>query len=143
MRLTQFTDFSLRLLIYVATHDKRLVTIEETALAYGISRNHLMKVANHLTREGYLKSVRGRSGGLALGRPADEIKLGAVVRGTEPDFAVVECFSEDGRCRITPSCRLKGVLRGAINAFMAEMDRHSLADLVVDPAAFGMGRIPA
>lgn len=140
MRLTQFTDYALRLLIYAATHPDRLITIEETAEAYGISRNHLMKVANHLTREGYLKSVRGRSGGLSLAMTPAEIGLGQVVRTTEPDFAIVECFGADDRCRITPSCRLRGILDGALAAFLAEMDRHSLADLIVDPARFGIER---
>ncbi|ODT78002.1 MAG: BadM/Rrf2 family transcriptional regulator [Pelagibacterium sp. SCN 64-44] len=137
MRLTQFTDYALRLLIYAATHGGRLVTIEEAAAAYGISRNHLMKVANHLTRQGYLKSVRGRSGGLTLARPAAEIGLGLVIRATEPDFAMVECFGGGQGCRIHSVCRLKGVLGRALAAFLAEMDRHNLAELAVDPAHFG------
>lgn len=140
MRLTQFTDYALRLLIYAATHPDRLITIEETAEAYGISRNHLMKVANHLAREGYLRSVRGRSGGLSLAMRPAEIGLGRVVRTTEPDFAIVECFGADDRCRITPSCRLRGILDGALAAFLTEMDRHSLADLIVDPTQFGIER---
>lgn len=140
MRLTQFTDYALRLLIYAATHPERLITIEETAEAYGISRNHLMKVANHLTREGYLRSVRGRSGGLALASPPAEIGLGRVVRTTEPDFAIVECFGTDERCRITPTCRLRGILDGALKAFVDELDRHTLADLILDPAQFGIDR---
>ena len=139
MRLTQFTDYALRLLIFAASHD-RLVTIEETAEAYGISRNHLMKVASHLTRDGYLKAVRGRSGGLTLARPSKEIGLGEVVRSTEPDFAIVECFGADDRCRITASCRLRGLLADAMQAFLAEMDRHSLADLLIDPALLGLER---
>ncbi len=138
MRLTQFTDYSLRLLIYAASHTDRRITIEEVAVSYDISRNHLMKVANHLTREGYLKAIRGRSGGLTLARPAAEIGLGMVVRATEPDFAVVECFTATDRCRITPACRLKGVLGSAIGAFMAELDQHTLADLAVDPQLFGV-----
>lgn len=140
MRLTQFTDYALRLLIYAATHADRLVTIEETADAYGISRNHLMKVANQLTRQGYLRAVRGRSGGLTLARPAREIGLGDVVRTTEPDFAMVECFGDGDRCRITPACRLKGILGRALKAFLAEMDQHNLAELAIDPALFGIER---
>lgn len=140
MRLTQFTDYALRLLIYAATHADRLVTIEETADAYGISRNHLMKVANQLTRQGYLRAVRGRSGGLTLARPAREIGLGDVVRTTEPDFAMVECFGDGDRCRITPACRLKGILGRALKAFLAEMDQHTLAELAIDPALFGIER---
>lgn len=140
MRLTQFTDYALRLLIFAATHEDRLITIEETADAYGISRNHLMKVANHLAREGYVKSVRGRSGGLTLARPAKDIVLGHVIRTTEPDFAMVECFGEEDKCRITPSCRLKGILGRALTAFMDEMDQHTLADLAVNPVHFGLER---
>lgn len=140
MRLTQFTDYALRLLIYAATHRERLITIEEAATAYDISRNHLMKVANHLAREGYLKSVRGRSGGLALAMAPEAIGLGQLVRSTEPDFAMVECFGTADQCRITPSCRLKGILGQALAAFLAEMDRHSLADLAVAPEQFGIAR---
>lgn len=140
MRLTQFTDYALRLLIFAATHEGRLITIEETADAYDISRNHLMKVANHLAREGYVKSVRGRSGGLTLARPAKDIVLGHVIRATEPDFTMVECFGAEDRCRITPSCRLKGILGRALRAFLDEMDQHTLADLAVNPAHFGIER---
>jgi Rrf2 family nitric oxide-sensitive transcriptional repressor len=143
MRLTQFTDYALRLLIYAATHDDRLVIIEEVAQAYGISRNHLMKVANHLTREGYLRAVRGRSGGLALARPAAEIRLGAVIRSTEPDFVMVECFGDNNGCRITPACRLKGILGRALKSFLVEMDEHSLAELTLDPALFDIMERPA
>lgn len=140
MRLTQFTDYALRLLIFAAIHSDRLITIEQTADAYGISRNHLMKVANHLTREDYLKAVRGRSGGLMLARPPAQIGLGRVIRSTEPDFAIVECFGEDSSCRLTPSCRFRAIVGGALGAFLAEMDRYTLADLTVDPGQFGIER---
>lgn len=140
MRLTQFTDYALRLLIYAAAHPDRLVTIEETAAAYGISRNHLMKVANLLTREDFLRAVRGRTGGLMLARAPESIGLGHVVRSTEPDFAIVECFGDTYQCRLTPSCRLKGILGTALAAFLNEMDRHTLADLVLDPTQFGIER---
>lgn len=143
MRLTQFTDNALRLLIFAAAHSDRLITVEEAADAYRVSRTHLMKVANHLTRTGYLKSVRGRSGGLTLAQPAREIGLGEVIRSTEPDFAIVECFGDDERCSITPSCRLKGFLAGAVNSFLGEMDRYTLADLALDPDRFGVVRSAA
>lgn len=99
-----------------------------------------MKVANHLTREGYLRSVRGRTGGLALASPPASIVLGRVIRSTEPDFAMVECFGEEENCRITPSCRFKGIVGRALAAFLTEMDRYTLADLVIDPAQFGLER---
>jgi Rrf2 family nitric oxide-sensitive transcriptional repressor len=125
-------------LLYAAARPDQLITIEETAKAYGISKAHLMKVANQLTRSGYLKAVRGRSGGLALAMRPNRIRLGDVVRETEPDFAIVECFSADNRCRITPRCRLRGVLREALGAFMATLDGYTLADLVLRPEDFGI-----
>ena len=139
MRLTQFSDYALRVLIHAAIYRDRLVTIEEVANAYSISRGHLMKVANTLTRNDMLRAVRGRSGGLTLARPAADIVLGDVLRVTEPDFAIVECFGDDS-CRIMPSCRLRGVLAGALGAFMAEVDRYTLEDLTIDPAIFAIGK---
>lgn len=138
MRLTQFSDFSLRILMYAATREGRLITIEETAALYGISRGHLMKVTNQLTRHGFLKSVRGRSGGLILARKPEQISLGDVIRATEPDFAMVECFHPEGRCLVTPRCRLKGIIGEALAAFLAVFDRHTLADLVLRPEDFGL-----
>ncbi|HEV7337427.1 MAG TPA: Rrf2 family transcriptional regulator [Bosea sp. (in: a-proteobacteria)] len=138
MRLTNFSDYSLRLLMYAATRDGQLITIEETAAVYGISRAHLMKVANLLVRAGFLKSIRGRSGGLVLARPPGEIGVGAVLRTTEPDFALVECFEAGNRCLVTPRCRLRGVLNEALTAFVTTLDRYTLADLVLRPEDFGI-----
>jgi Rrf2 family nitric oxide-sensitive transcriptional repressor len=138
MRLTNFTDYALRVLMYAAMRGEQLITIEETAQRYGVSRAHLMKVANVLTRRGYLTAVRGRSGGLRLGRPAEEIGLGDVIRATEPDLNLVECFGTGNRCVITPSCRLRGVLGEALQAFVSTLDRYTLADLVLTPAQFGL-----
>lgn len=138
MRLTNFSDYALRVLMYAAARHDRLITIEQTALVYGISRAHLMKVANQLTRAGYLRAVRGRSGGLALARLPQEIGLGDVVRATEPDFALVECFSTGNRCVITPCCRLRGVLGEALSAFVETLDRYTLADLLLSPEDFGI-----
>ncbi|MBN9595307.1 MAG: Rrf2 family transcriptional regulator [Afipia sp.] len=138
MRLTNFSDYALRVLLYAAARDGMLVTIEETAKVYGISRAHLMKVANQLTRAGYLTAVRGRSGGLELAKRPDKIRLGDVVRATEPDFALVECFAPDNQCRITPRCRLRGALNEALAAFIATLDRYTLADLVLHPEDFGI-----
>lgn len=138
MRLTNFSDYALRVLMYAAARSDRLITIEETAEVYGISRAHLMKVANQLTRTGFLKATRGRTGGLALARRPEKIGLGDVVRATEPDFALVECFSADNACLITPRCRLKGVLKEALVAFVGTLDRYTLADLVLSPKDFGI-----
>lgn len=138
MRLTNFSDFALRVLMYAAAQNDRLITIEETAAVYGISRAHLMKVANQLTRAGYLKAVRGRTGGLALGKHPKDIRLGDVVRATEPDFALVECFTAGNRCIITPCCRLRKALGEALDAFLASLDRYTLADLMLRPEDFGI-----
>jgi Rrf2 family nitric oxide-sensitive transcriptional repressor len=138
MRLTNFSDYALRVLMYAAAREGELITIEETAARYGISRTHLMKVANLLTRAGYLAAVRGRSGGLKLGRPPAEIRLGDVVRATEPDFDLVECFAAGDGCRIAPTCRLRGVLGKALLAFISVLDDYTLADLALRPADFGL-----
>ncbi|MGH6717100.1 MAG: RrF2 family transcriptional regulator [Bradyrhizobium sp.] len=138
MRLTSFTDFALRLLMYAAVHDDRLITIEEASEVYDISRAHLMKVTNTLTRAGFLKAVRGRSGGLTLAKPPHKIRLGDVVRVTEPDFALVECFSTDSQCLITRSCRLRGILQEGLAAFNVVLDKYTLADLMLRPKDFGV-----
>lgn len=131
MRLTVFSDYALRVLMYAAAADDCLVTVGETAKAYGISRTHLMKVVNALTRAGYVKGVRGRSGGFTLARPPEAINLGDVVRATESDFALVECFSSGSQCIITNCCRLPQVLNEALNAFIATLDRYTLSDLML------------
>ncbi len=140
MRLTSFSDYALRVLMFAATHDDRLITVEEAAEVYGISRTHLMKVVNQLTRAGYLKAVRGRSGGLTLALRPNKIRLGDVVRATEPDFALVECFGTDNHCLVTPRCRLRGVLNEALSAFLRTLDKHTLADIMLAPRDFGLKR---
>lgn len=137
MRLTTFSDYALRVLMYAAACKERLITIDETAKVYGISRAHLMKVVNQLTRAGFLKAVRGRSGGLALAKRPDKIRLGEVVRATEPDFALVECLGAGNECVITPRCRLRGALKEAFGAFIGTLDRYTLADLLLTPRDFG------
>jgi Rrf2 family nitric oxide-sensitive transcriptional repressor len=138
MRLTNFSDYSMRVLMYAATRSDRLITIEETAEVYGISRAHLMKVVNQLTRAGFLKATRGRTGGLALARRPDKIRLSDVIRATEPDFAMVECFTPENNCLITPRCRLKGMLKEALSAFVDTLDSYTLADLILSPKDFGI-----
>ena len=135
MRLTVYTDYSLRMLIYLAVKDEELATIGEVADHYGISQHHLTKVAHQLGLAGFIATVRGKGGGLRLARPSREIGLGAVVRRTEPDMALVPCFASveapAGRpCPIVPACGLRNVLAEAQQAFMAVLDRYSLADLV-------------
>ena len=131
MRLTVYTDYALRVLMYVAVKEDGLATIAEIAERYGISRNHLMKVAHQLGIAGYLETVRGRSGGLRLARPAADINLGDVVRYTEQDMALVPCMSPvDAACAIRPSCLLKRALDRAAAAFLGVLDEYSLSDLV-------------
>jgi Rrf2 family nitric oxide-sensitive transcriptional repressor len=131
MRLTVYTDYSLRLLMYLALKDDGLATIEEIAKSYGISKNHLMKVAHQLGVAGYVDTVRGRHGGLRLAKPAKAIGLGEVVRHTEPDMAIVMCFEPvNADCAVLPYCVLRKALGRARNAFIDVLDDYTLADLV-------------
>jgi Rrf2 family nitric oxide-sensitive transcriptional repressor len=136
MQLTMFSDLALRVLMFTQAAGERLVTIDEIANAYGISRAHLTKVVNALTRTGYLTAIRGRSGGLRLARPADQINLGDVIRMTEPDFALVECFATGNQCVITNCCRLQGVFEEALQAFLAVLDQNTLASISLKPRDF-------
>lgn len=132
MRLTLFTDYSFRLLIQVAAAEPDLVTISQSAESYGISRNHLTKIANELVRGGYLAAVRGRNGGLRLAKPAKSINIGDVVRYCESNTPLVECFDRiNNKCVITPVCALKSILYAAESAFYAVLSAHTLADLAV------------
>ena len=132
MRLTFYSDYSLRLLMYAAVRHGELVTIQEVADAYGISKGNLMKVAFKLGRKGYLETVRGRGGGFRLSRSPDRIGLGEVVRMTEEDFTMVECFDpRSNTCAISGPCRLRGVLSKALQAYFAVLDEYTLADLAV------------
>ncbi len=136
MRLTDYTDYALRTLMYLGAHAGATATIQEIADAYGISKNHLMKVVHEFGQAGYIETSRGRGGGIRLGRPAKEISIGDVVRLAEGEFTLVECFGASGnRCVITPACKLKSVFKRALDAFMAELDRHTLADLIDNRAA--------
>jgi Rrf2 family transcriptional regulator, nitric oxide-sensitive transcriptional repressor len=131
MRLTDYTDYSLRTLMYLGLNREKLVTIQEIADTYNISKSHLMKVVHQLGVAGLVETVRGRSGGLRLGKEPEQINLGDVVRRTEPDFMMVECFSQaHNNCILSPSCELQGVLRQATAAYLNVLSGVTLADLL-------------
>jgi Rrf2 family nitric oxide-sensitive transcriptional repressor len=131
MQLTRYTDYSLRVLIYLAVHQEELATIEEIAKAYRISKAHLMKIVHQLGLAGYVETVRGRGGGLRLAQPPEKIRIGDVVRHTEA-MPLVECFDpKTSHCRIEPVCDLRTALKHALEAFLRTLDSYTLADLVV------------
>lgn len=130
MYITQHTDYALRALIYLGLNEDRLVTIQEIAERFAVSRNHLMKVVNALIRAGYVEGMRGKGGGLRLARAPREIGLGDVVRHMEPSMELVECFGSDCHCILDPACHLKGALSEALAAFLKVLDGRTLADLI-------------
>lgn len=135
MRLTQHTDYAIRVLMYAASRWTRegpeaLSSIHEIAEAYGVSENHLMKVVHRLAQEGLLHTQRGRNGGLRLACDPSQTRVGDVVRRIEDDMALVECFAPGSTCPLSANCRLAGALDEAKRAFIAALDRHTLADLV-------------
>ena len=136
MRLTTFTDYCLRVLIYLGTDPERRTTIAEIATSFDISESHLTKVVHFLGKQGWVATVRGKGGGMKLGVPARSIVLGEVVRQTEGAPVPTECFGlEQSHCVIADRCRLRGVLGEAVRAFLAVLDRYTLEDLVVNRAA--------
>ncbi len=130
MRLTRYTDYTLRVLLYLGTRPEKICSISEIARAYDISQNHLVKVVHDLGRSGYVTSTRGRFGGIQLARAAHDINVGAVVRHTEEDFNLVDCPN----CILAPICDLSGALAEALAAFMAVLDGQTLADLLAKRA---------
>lgn len=131
MRLTTYTDYALRVLMYVGLKEDRLTTITEISEAYGVSRNHLMKVVHELGVAGYLETIRGKNGGLRLAKPAETINIGRIVRECEENTVLVECFQKGGGdCRIEGACVLRKVLRNALHAFFKELDQYTLKDLI-------------
>ena len=136
MRLTKFTDFAMRVLIFAAAHPDDRMTIEDTAAHFEISQAHVKKVVLTLSRGGFLRGMRGRAGGFALARPPEDINLGEVLRLTEPDFGLFECFMTGNACVISRPCRLPTVAHEALMAFLAVFDRHTLADAQVRPEYF-------
>ncbi|EEA00087.1 transcriptional regulator, BadM/Rrf2 family [Burkholderia sp. H160] len=149
MRLTDYTDYALRVLLYLAVRGEGLSTIHDISQAYGISKNHLMKVVQQLGELGWVETVRGRNGGLRLGAQSPALTVGDVVRATESDFALVGCLPDrqgvQRHCVITTQCRLRGALQAANQAFLAELDRHTIGEVAQphSPLAALLGLGPA
>ncbi|MCP5272032.1 MAG: Rrf2 family transcriptional regulator [Burkholderiaceae bacterium] len=142
MRLSEYTDYTLRVLMYCATHRDRLVTIGELAEQHGLSKNHLMKVVNDLAHRGLLETTRGRGGGLRLVAEPDTIRIGDVVRATETDFRLVECFdATTNACTLSPACRLKHLFNDALSGYFKALDGATLADMTHGPAVIGSSTI--
>jgi Rrf2 family nitric oxide-sensitive transcriptional repressor len=135
MRMTLQTDYALRMLIYLAIHDPASSTVHDVAESYGISRNHLLKIVLKLRDMGLVATARGRSGGIHLAVQPEKINIGMVVRDLGDEFPVVECMKAGGdACVLSPVCRLKGVVREALGAYLSVFDKYSLADLVANRA---------
>ncbi|HEC18018.1 MAG TPA: Rrf2 family transcriptional regulator [Gammaproteobacteria bacterium] len=131
MQLTLHTDYALRVLIYLAQKGDALATISEIADFYQISRNHLVKVVHHLAQENFVRTTRGKHGGMRLARNPNLIAIGDVVRRMEPNFDIVECFNNNNQpCTVTPVCTLKAVLHRASNEFLSLLDQYTVADAV-------------
>ena len=131
MQLTLYSDYSLRVLIYLALHGDEVSTITEISEAYGISRNHLVKVVHNLSQQGFIQTSRGKFGGMWLDKSPEKINVGDVVRHTEPNFDLVECFNmAENTCPIGGICSLQKLLSRANRQFMKELDQYTLADLV-------------
>lgn len=130
MRLTTMTDYAMRLLMYVGRHPERLCTIAEIARAYEISEPHLMKITHRLAQRGWIETVRGKNGGMRLAHPPEQINLGAVLRDTENDLALVECFTAGNSCNLKGQCGLSAILDEALQKFMQHLDTYTLADIL-------------
>ena len=130
MKLTAYSDYALRVLIYLSVQDDRLTTIKEISEQYGISKNHLMKLVHDLGKQEFIETVRGKNGGLRMARNPADITVGEVVRSMEKDLAVVECFEPGNTdCRILKACVLTGVMSKALNAFLSVLDEYTIEDL--------------
>lgn len=138
MRLTNYTDYALRVLIYLAVKDSdEKSTITEITEAYNVSRNHLMKVIHQLGKIGVIETTRGRGGGIVLAKQPEEITIGSIVRETEEDFHMVECFnSATNHCVLSPVCGLRSVLGEALAAYLAVLDKYTIADIIDQPFMF-------
>ena len=130
VKLTLYTDYSLRVLMYLGMRDEEKIQIDEIAGYYNISRNHLTKVVHHLAKLGYIKTVRGRGGGIMLNYRPEAVNIGEVVRQTEDNLHMAECFSEGNECVLTPVCGLRFVLNDALKAYLEVLDKYTLQDII-------------
>ncbi|WP_119343183.1 RrF2 family transcriptional regulator [Facilibium subflavum] len=131
MQLTTFTDYSLRVLIYLGLHNTRLCTSKEIATFHHISLNHIVKVVHNLSKYGFIESIKGKNGGIKLALAPDKINLGQTIRQLEPNFYIAECFNQEkSSCALLPACKLKGMLGQALSAFFNELDQYTLADVL-------------
>lgn len=137
MKLTQFTDYAFRSLIFLSMKPDELSTVQEIADCYELSKNHLMKVIQKLGQAGYVETIRGKGGGIRLAMPADEINVGKVVRAMEGPLCVVECMGDQSTCKIDSACVLKGALMRAANAFLDVLDEYSLSDITKRQSELG------
>ncbi|MEE6449628.1 RrF2 family transcriptional regulator [Gottfriedia acidiceleris] len=135
MRLTTYSDYSLRVLIFLSSEPReKLVNIKDIAEAYDISKNHLMKIIYNLGKMGYIETIRGRNGGIRLAKLPTEINIGEIIRKTEEDFNIVECFEHGNTCVITPVCSLKHIFNNALEQFLKVLDQYTLDDIVKNNA---------
>lgn len=134
MQLTLYTDYSLRVLIYLSLNREKVSTISEISGFYQISRNHLVKVVHNLSQKGYINSTRGKGGGLVLAHAPQEINISKVIQDTEPNFHIVDCFNEETTaCSVEPLCKLKGILGSALGEFNKVLSQYTIADMLANP----------
>lgn len=136
MQLTRYTDYSLRVLIYLTVNSDRKITIKEISSSFKISKNHLVKVVHKLSTLGYLETVPGAKGGISLAKHPSKINLSDVIQKMEPSFHMAECFNPNGKCTISPICELQSVLATALNAFIKAISHYTLADITKKPNAY-------
>ena len=133
MQITRYTDYSLRVLIYLAINKQQLTTINDIATSYNISKNHLMKIVQQLNQQGYVLATRGKNGGIKLNREPKDLNIGRLVRVIEDKNKLIECFGVDNQCVITPSCQLKNIFAEAQENFFKTLDAYTLQDLIGEP----------
>jgi len=142
MKLTQYSDLSLRMLMYLALHNEKTSTIQEVSVRLNVSKNHMVKISHQLTKSGMIESIRGRNGGVHLAKPPENISVEEALYATEDNFDLVECFGPDNHCIITDVCKLSGVLDNARKAFFGVLRQVSLADLVKNSKTLEKSLLP-